>query len=134
MGSKWCSSTQYYFNRSVRYLNIRYHTSNEGDVWDLFFCLREHKPLSHAKVGWEQFTNRLIQVLSEKLDYCVFLLWGGQAHTKEKLIDSAKHTIIKTAHPSPLALGLFINSNCFADANKHLNEHGKGEVNWCLTE
>ena len=65
-------------------------------------------------------------------DGCVFLLWGNFAIKKENLIDSNKHKIIKSGHPSPLSQKSFLNSNCFSLANNFLKSRGKKEVNWSL--
>ncbi len=99
----------------------------------LFFN-RAHKPGSHAKIGWNLFTDRVIQLISERRENCVFLLWGNFAHKKESLIDSSKHKIIKSAHPSPLSLQKFVNSKCFSQANAYLSEKGRGEINWSLKQ
>ncbi|KAJ8313583.1 hypothetical protein KUTeg_008144, partial [Tegillarca granosa] len=62
-----------------------------------------HKVNSHAKYGWQKFTDEVIKTISEKCSGVVFILWGNFAQKKEKLIDKSKHEIIKTAHPSPLS-------------------------------
>jgi uracil-DNA glycosylase len=73
------------------------------------------------------FLNQFIDNLG-----LVFLLWGGFAHAKEKLIDSTKHTIIKTAHPSPLSFNKFSNCKCFSLVNTALEKHGEQPVDWSL--
>jgi len=61
-----------------------------------------------------------------------FILWGGFAHKKEKLIDSTKHAVIKTAHPSPLSVNKFKDCKCFSDADKALKKFGKTPIDWSL--
>ena len=63
-----------------------------------------HKANSHAKCGWMGFTDHVIRSISSMSDPVVFLLWGGFAHKKEKLIDASKHKVLKCAHPSPLSV------------------------------
>ena len=57
---------------------------------------RAHNANSHAKYGWQDFTNDVIKLISDQCDAVVFILWGGFAHKKEKLIDGRKHTVIKS--------------------------------------
>ena len=68
----------------------------------------ESEPASHRKVGWQGFTDQLIQELSDRMDGLVFLLWGNFAKKKATLIDGNKHLILEAAHPSPLARGAFL--------------------------
>ena len=89
------------------------------------------KAASHRKKGWEQFTDTIIEKLSENKSNLVFLLWGNFAHAKEKLIDTNKHTILKTVHPSPLsAHNGFWGCNHFIETNKKLKSLGIEEINW----
>ncbi|XP_078321160.1 uracil-DNA glycosylase-like [Crassostrea virginica] len=91
-----------------------------------------HQPNSHAKYGWQTFTDAIIRLISETQQGVVFILWGGFAHKKEKLVDQKKHAVIKTAHPSPLSFGKFINCKCFSNANKELMKFKKSPVDWSL--
>ncbi|CAF1003647.1 unnamed protein product [Adineta steineri] len=91
-----------------------------------------HLPNSHSRIGWTKFTDSVIKLLSDKRQDLVFLLWGGFAHAKEKLIDKTKHTIIKTAHPSPLSFNKFTNCKCFSLVNKALEQHGQQPIDWSL--
>ena len=98
-----------------------------------YLCLsRAHQPNSHAKYGWQTFTDAIIRLVSETQQGVVFILWGGFAHKKEKLVDQKKHAVIKTAHPSPLSFGKFINCKCFSNANKELKKFKKTPVDWTL--
>ncbi|XP_019630164.1 PREDICTED: uncharacterized protein LOC109474315 [Branchiostoma belcheri] len=94
--------------------------------------VQAHKPNSHAKIGWQKFTDAAIKVVSDHTQGVVFLLWGGFAHKKEKLVDQAKHRVVKTAHPSPLSASKFKDCKCFSRVNSALKELGKEEVDWSL--
>ncbi len=95
--------------------------------------VRAHTPNSHKDRGWETFTDAVIRVVSAKPDPVVFVLWGAYAQKKEKLIDTARHTVIKTAHPSPLsARNGFFGSKPYSTINAALKKHGKAEIDWSL--
>lgn len=88
---------------------------------------------SHQGQGWEAFTDRAIQVVSEQCEGVVFLLWGSYAGKKSQLIDARKHLILKSPHPSPLsAYRGFIGNGHFSAANQYLQQHGKTPINWSL--
>jgi uracil-DNA glycosylase len=88
---------------------------------------------SHQQQGWEIFTDKVIATLSEKREDLIFILWGKFAQAKEELIDSAKHHIIKSHHPSPFsAYGGFFGSKPFSKTNEILKSLGKEEINWSL--
>lgn len=90
---------------------------------------------SHAKKGWESFTDRIIQLVSERQSNVVFLLWGAHAQSKQKLIDGTKHLVLKSVHPSPLsAYRGFIGCGHFSHANRFLQQHGMKPVEWALPE
>lgn len=93
---------------------------------------RAHQPNSHSKYGWQSLTDAIIRLVSETQQGVVFILWGGFAHKKEKLIDQKKNAVIKTAHPSPLSFGKFINCRCFSNANGELKKFKKSPVDWTL--
>ena len=95
--------------------------------------VRAHAPNSHKDKGWEQFTDAVIRKVNEKRERVVFLLWGGYAQKKEKLIDTARHTVIKSAHPSPLsARNGFFGSKPFSGINHALTEAGSKPIDWKL--
>lgn len=80
---------------------------------------------------WTNFTDKIIQYISEKTTNIVFILWGNNAIAKEKLIDDKKHLILKSAHPSPLSASRgFFGNNHFKIANDYLRKNGKGEISW----
>lgn len=88
---------------------------------------------SHAKIGWQHFTDRVIEVASESCANLVFILWGAHAQGKEKLIDGTKHLILKSVHPSPLSAHRgFIGNGHFSRTNKFLLQHGLVPIDWRL--
>lgn len=91
-----------------------------------------HKPNSHAKCGWQNFTDGVIRLLSEKKQGIVFLLWGGFAQKKAALIDASKHRLIQCAHPSPLSATKWWGCKTFSKCNEELKSLGKGEIEWKL--
>lgn len=93
--------------------------------------VRKGEPASHQGKGWEQFTDEVIRIVSEKKEHVVFFLWGAYAQKKEALIDSSKHFIIKSAHPSPFSADRgFFGSKPFSKANEYLKSKGLGEIEW----
>lgn len=91
------------------------------------------KPMSHSKIGWEQFTDAVIRTISDQKEGVVFLLWGKFAQQKEALIDTSKHFVLKAAHPSPFsATAGFFGSRPFSQTNKLLKQQGKEPINWQL--
>ena len=93
--------------------------------------VRAHHAGSHQNKGWEQFTDAIIHRLTEKRDHLVFILWGNYAQKKGAFIDTQKHLVIKSAHPSPLsAYNGFFNSKPFSKANNSLVSLGQTPINW----
>ena len=89
------------------------------------------KANSHKNIGWERFTESVIEKISIKKDKLVFLLWGSYAHKKEHFIDSNKHLILKSVHPSPLsAYNGFFGCKHFSKTNKYLTQNNIGAINW----
>ena len=90
-------------------------------------------PASHSKIGWGQFTDTIIQKISEKKSGVVFILWWGFARGKKSLIDTTKHHIIESPHPSPFsAYNGFFSSKPFSKTNEALKRYGKKPINWEL--
>lgn len=86
---------------------------------------------SHRGLGWEEFTESLIKAVSEKKEGVCFILWGSDAHSIEKHIDTSKHRVIKSVHPSPLsAYRGFFSSKPFSKVNKAMKELGYDEISW----
>jgi uracil-DNA glycosylase len=97
--------------------------------------VRAHKPNSHKNHGWEKFTDTIISVVNEKRDPVIFVLWGGYAQKKVNLIDTTRHTIIQSAHPSPLsARNGFFGSRPFSAINRALHAAGKPEIDWQIPD
>ncbi|MBD2292183.1 uracil-DNA glycosylase [Anabaena sphaerica FACHB-251] len=95
--------------------------------------VRAHTPNSHKNKGWEIFTDAVINKVNQKSDPVVFVLWGGYAQKKLKLIDTTRHIVIQSAHPSPLsAHNGFFGSKPFSAINAALRSCGKPEINWGL--
>jgi len=95
--------------------------------------VRDSQAGSHQKQGWETFTNRVIENVSELKSGVVFLLWGRYAQAKESLIDGSKHLILKAAHPSPLsAYNGFFGCRHFSKANEYLKQQGLEGIDWRL--
>ncbi len=95
--------------------------------------VEKNSPESHSKMGWENFTDYIIENISEKNENVVFVLWGSYARSKNKLIDSSKHKIIESAHPSPLsAYRGFFGSKAFSQINSYLAENGRETINFEL--
>lgn len=93
--------------------------------------VRRGSPNSHRGKGWEIFTDRVIELLGQREEPMVFILWGGNAKAKERLITGRNHKIIKGAHPSPLsAHNGFWGGGYFSGTNEFLLSRGKEPVNW----
>ncbi len=93
--------------------------------------VREGQPNSHRGMGWEIFTDRVIQILNEREKPIVFLLWGGNAKQKKGLITNPAHLILQAAHPSPLsAYNGFFGCRHFSKTNAFLEEHGMTPIDW----
>ena len=88
---------------------------------------------SHAGAGWQRFTDRIIEVVSERRPHLVFLLWGAHAQSKARLIDPTRHLILKSAHPSPLSAHRgFLGNGHFSRTNQFLRQHGMQPIDWQL--
>ena len=94
--------------------------------------VRANSAGSHQKQGWETFTDAVIKVVSTHCNHVVFMLWGGYAKEKAKLIDPAKHCILTAGHPSPLSAnrGYWFGNKHFSQANAYLKANGKNEIIW----
>lgn len=95
--------------------------------------VRAHNAASHAKIGWQRFTDAAIKTLSDKKQNLVFILWGNYAIAKENLIDHNKHLILKTVHPSPLSASRgFFGCRHFSKTNEYLIKNGITPIDWSL--
>ena len=95
--------------------------------------VRAGQAASHQGKGWETFTDEVISVVNAKAEHVVFILWGGFARKKKALIDENRHTVVESAHPSPLsAHNGFFGSRPFSKTNTALEAHGQAPVSWQL--
>lgn len=123
------------------YSDIGITPLNQGDLsrWakqgvfllNSILTVQDGKAGSHQGYGWEQFTDTIIQKISSHHPHIVFMLWGNYAQSKELLIDSSSHLILKTSHPSPLsAYRGFIGCKHFSQANNYLKKHHISPISW----
>lgn len=91
-----------------------------------------HEPASHKKKGWEIFTDAVISKVNESPLPVVFCLWGGHAQAKAKRIDTTRHIVIESAHPSPLSVRKFQGSRPFSKIDEALVRAGRTPVDWSL--
>ncbi len=93
--------------------------------------VREHLAGSHQRRGWEQFTDAVIRIVSQEKEHVAFILWGSYAQSKAPFVDSSKHLILKSTHPSPLSAhrGFFGNHH-FSLTNHFLQQHGITPIQW----
>jgi uracil-DNA glycosylase len=96
--------------------------------------VRAHQAGSHQNKGWEQFTDAVIKIISAEKSNVVFLLWGGFAKKKKKLIDTKKHFVLETGHPSPLSAnrGYWFGNKHFSKTNSLLQQVGASVIEWKL--
>lgn len=92
--------------------------------------VRAHEPASHHDIGWEEFTDAVIKKLSDTHEHLVFILWGKYAEQKRNLIDTQKHLVVISAHPSPFSAHKFFGGKYFSTTNKYLRAHHKKEILW----
>ena len=93
--------------------------------------VRAHAAASHQKHGWERFTDAVIRLVSAECEHVVFILWGSYAQSKAALIDSTKHCVLRSAHPSPLsAYRGFFGNHHFSLCNQYLQQHNIKPIDW----
>jgi uracil-DNA glycosylase len=115
----------------ARYGNLT-NWANQGVLLlNAVLTVRANEPASHAKIGWMEFTDAVIQKISDKKTGVVFLLWGKFAQEKQVLIDATKHHVLKAAHPSPFSADKgFFGCKHFSKTNEYLTKQGFPPVNW----
>ena len=96
--------------------------------------VRAGEAASHSKIGWQNFTNAVIQKLSDEREGIVFLLWGNFAKSKAALIDKRKHHVLMAGHPSPLSVRYFSGCRHFSKTNQILQEQGLKPIDWTLID
>jgi len=121
-------------------LGIPYPKSGNLERWadqgilllNATLTVRAHQAGSHQGKGWEVFTDAAIQKLSQEREGLIFLLWGGFAKQKIKLIDSLKHRVLTSGHPSPLSAnrGYWFGNKHFSQTNSILAKNGKRPIEW----
>ena len=88
---------------------------------------------SHAKAGWQRFTDRIMEVVNAQRPHLVFMLWGAHAQSKSGLLDPTRHLLLKSAHPSPLSAHRgFLGNGHFSRANQFLRQQGLEPIDWAL--
>ena len=94
--------------------------------------VRAHQAASHQRKGWEEFTDAAIRTLNAGRDHLVFILWGGYARSKKQLIDSSRHLVLESVHPSPLSAnrGGWFGNHHFSRCNAYLVQHGEQPIAW----
>lgn len=128
------------FKELMNDLSLPYPVSGNLERWaeqgvfllNATLTVRAHQAGSHQGKGWEKFTDEVIKAISKNCENVVFMLWGGFAKQKEKLIDSKKHLVLKTGHPSPLSAnrGLWFGNKHFSKANEYLGNNDKEKIIW----
>jgi uracil-DNA glycosylase len=121
-------------------LEIPYPKSGNLERWakqgvlllNATLTVRAHNAGSHQNKGWEQFTDSVISLISKKKEHVVFLLWGGFAKKKGKKIDTTKHCVLESGHPSPLSAnrGYWFGNKHFSKTNNYLKNKGLEKINW----
>lgn len=99
------------------------------------FTVIAGRPGSHGDLGWHLLCDKILRKISSRLRNVVFMLWGRFAHAKEYLLDSSKHLILKSCHPSPRVVSAkspFLGNNHFVLANEYLVSHGRDPVDWTV--
>ncbi len=137
-GTKLPPSLKNIFKEMQTDLHVPYQKSGDLTPWakqgvlllNTTLTVREHLPASHKGHGWEKFTDAVISLLSDKKTGLVFILWGKHAQSKKVLIDSSKHSILETAHPSPLSVRKFYGCKHFSQTNHLLIAIDLEPINW----
>lgn len=96
-----------------------------------YLTVRKSEPMSHAALGWENFTNAVIQKLSDEKEHIVFMLWGKFAQQKQVFIDETKHLVLRASHPSPFSADKgFFGCKHFSKANQYHVANGIDPIDW----
>ncbi len=117
----------------VQYGNLTRWAEQGVLLLNAALTVRANEPNSHAKFGWAEFTDAVIQKISDEKKGIVFLLWGKFAQDKQILIDETKHFVLKAAHPSPLSAHAgFFGCKHFSKTNELLTKQGIAPIDWKL--
>jgi uracil-DNA glycosylase len=140
-GYKIPPSLRNIFKELYRDMNIDYPLHGNLEKWSAqgvfllnsSLTVRRSEANSHKHLCWQEFTDATIEIISYELNNVVFLLWGKDAQEKENLIDSNKHYVLKTSHPSPFSARRgFIGCSHFSKTNAYLLENDIKEIDWSL--
>ncbi len=121
--------------------NVNMPTSGDLTYWaeqgvlllNATLTVRKENANSHHQKGWEEFTDAVVRIINEKHEGIVFILWGGNAQKKTKIIDPNQHFILEAAHPSPLSAHRgFFKCNHFKKANKFLKKLSRTPIDWAF--
>lgn len=132
-------SLQNIYKELIADIGIKQPTTGNLEHWarqgvlllNTTLTVRAHEPGSHARLGWEKFTDAVITSVSDTKEHVVFLLWGAHAIKKRWLVDETKHVVLTAPHPSPLsAYRGFFGCRHFSAANKYLAEYQKTQIMW----
>ena len=112
--------------------NLNHWASQGVLLLNATLTVEKDKPNSHKHIKWQQFTDAIISLISEKKEGVVFLLWGNFAQKKSKLIDTKKHLVLTSGHPSPMSAnqGKWFGNKHFSKTNDYLEIIGKRAINW----
>lgn len=110
------------------------HWAEEGVLMlNAVLTVREGQPNSHKGLGWETFTDAIMEKLNERTEPMVFILWGSHAQLKGAAIDRSRHMVIQSPHPSPFSAHRgFLGSRPFSRANQFLEQHGLRGIDWSI--
>ena len=123
---------------------LKFKAPNHGDLSDwakqgvfmlnAVLTVRQGDANSHAKKGWESFTDEVIKIINRDRNGVVFMLWGAYAQAKAASVNKQKHLVLEACHPSPLsaAKGGFYSCGHFSKANDYLRTNGQSEIDWTL--
>ncbi len=94
--------------------------------------VRAHQANSHSKIGWQEFTDAAIKALATQRDHIVYMLWGGYARGKAKMIDRSRNLVLESVHPSPLSAnkGGWFGQHQFSRCNAYLQQNGQTPISW----
>lgn len=110
------------------------HWAQQGVLLlNAMLTVERNQPGSHQKIGWQNFTDAAIHTLSKEREHLVFLLWGNFARKKKELIDTEKHLVLESPHPSPFSADRgFFGNNHFKKANEYLRAHDQEPIDWTV--
>jgi uracil-DNA glycosylase len=89
-----------------------------------------NQPNSHSHIGWKEFTSRIIELINERCECVVFMLWGQHARKKAEAVNPRRHLVLTSAHPSPFSASRFFGCRHFSRANEYLRRNGREPIRW----